>query len=115
MATRDARIYRRAEAYKSLVKHAETLAKKVGVPVSNLTVKSRYKDMEDIMRIEAIADFLAMLADNMPDTELEDYSVWTVDQLTDRAQEIGIYDDIEGTGSNGSILKSDLVAALEGA
>jgi len=46
-------------------------------------------------------------------TYLTDYSAMSVDELTAYAVSLGIYDDIEGSGANGNILKADLVAAFE--
>lgn len=37
------------------------------------------------------------------------------EQLVAVAQQLGVYDDIEGTGANGNVLKEDIVKALEAA
>ena len=47
------------------------------------------------------------------DYNVQAYSEWKVSALEDEAQRRGIYDAIEGSGSDGNIVKADLVAALE--
>lgn len=41
------------------------------------------------------------------------FETWKVPQLKAEAEQLGIYDTIEGTGQSGSVTKPDLVAALE--
>jgi hypothetical protein len=47
--------------------------------------------------------------------EAIDYGSWDVDDLESKAKELGVYDDIEGTGANGNVVKADLVKALSDA
>lgn len=58
--------------------------------------------------------------DPEPSSSSEDgASEWSPDDSKDElvavAQQLGVYDDIEGTGANGNVLKEDIVKALEAA
>jgi hypothetical protein len=47
-----------------------------------------------------------------PDGSAVDYESQSVEELEAEAKQRGIYDDIEGTGANGNVVKADLVKAL---
>jgi hypothetical protein len=47
-----------------------------------------------------------------PDGSAVDYESQSAEQLEAEAKQRGIYDDIEGTGANGNVVKADLVKAL---
>lgn len=97
------------------IRQIETVLPGIAIPRQ---FNHRQRGMEDVVILEAIAEHLnsddlevAVAADGDAE-QLPDYDSMTKDELTVLINEMGIADTIVPTGSNGTVLKADMVTAL---
>jgi hypothetical protein len=117
---------RQANAIVSIKNSMSQIADIFGMEAPDIEPTKRWgMDNYRTIQLETIASFLQHIAENenlfSNDDEvsgdgtgnaLPDFDAMTVSQLESKAKALGIYDDIEGTGSGGNIKKDDLVGAL---
>lgn len=106
-----------AQAENRLRKTVEAMADEVGIDSPHFANRRQFKTPEEARMhlMVTLADFLETYADakqKRTNDDTANYESMTVDALTELAAERGILEGLDGSGSNGNIVKQDLIDAL---